>query len=177
MEKMILNLLKEQIKNRGISGGDFQKLSKEEKESLEKKGEKYFLKEEIRRKIKVVLTGGVFDVLHIGHILTLNEAKTKGDFLVVAIASDEHIRKKGREPIHTQEYRRIIIESIKSVDLAVAGFSDPKEMIEVVKPDIIVYGYDQKEFLKPDGIEVIKLEKKYDDSKFKSGKILERLGV
>lgn len=177
MKEMIKNLLKKELQHKGISEEEFSKLNKNEMEMLQKKENRYFLKQSERSKIKIVLTGGAFDVLHIGHILTLNEAKLRGDFLVVAIASDEHIRKKGREPIHAQEYRRIIIESIKSVDIAISGFSNPQEMIEMVKPNIIVYGYDQKEFLKPDGIEIVKLEKKYDDSKFKSGKILEKLGV
>lgn len=177
MQERIKNLIKKEIQEQGIGESEYHKLTKEEQVLLGKKGDKYFLRDEIRRKIKVVLTGGVFDVLHIGHILTLNEAKNKGDFLVVAIASDEHIRKKGREPIHVAEYRKIIIESIKSVDMAILGFKDPKEMVETVKPDIIVYGYDQSEFLKPDGVEIVKLTKKYDDSKFKSGKIIEKLGL
>jgi hypothetical protein len=50
-------------------------------------------------------------------------------------------------------------------------------MLEIVKPDVIVYGYDQKEFLNPKGVEVVKLSKKIDDSKFKTGKIIDELGL
>ena len=45
------------------------------------------------------------------------------------------------------------------------------------KPDIIVYGYDQKEFLNPKGVEIVKLSKKIDDSKFKTGRIIDELGL
>ena len=147
----------------------------ERKMLIEKKG-LFFLRPEEREKIKVVLTGGVFDVLHIGHILTLNEAKKHGDVLVVAIAKDEHIRKKKREPVHSQEYRRIMVESIRPVDVAISGFEDPKGMLEFVKPNVIVYGYDQKEFVRPEGVETVKLSKEIDDSKFKTRKILDELG-
>ena len=147
----------------------------ERKLLIERKG-LFFLRPEERKKLKVVLTGGVFDVLHIGHILTLNEAKKHGDVLVVAIAKDEHIRKKKREPLHSQEYRRIMVESLKPVDVSVSGFENPKRMLEYVKPDVIVYGYDQKEFVKPKGVEIVKLSKEIDESKFKTRKILNELG-
>jgi len=50
-------------------------------------------------------------------------------------------------------------------------------MIKYVKPDTIVYGYDQKEVMKPKGVRIVKLERRIDDSKFKTGKILEGLGI
>ncbi|MGV8085449.1 MAG: adenylyltransferase/cytidyltransferase family protein [Candidatus Bilamarchaeum sp.] len=177
MKEKIMKLLTLQLRHRGITPLIYSHLSEDEKKLLEKSGDLYYLKKDERSKIKVVLTGGVFDVIHIGHIFTLNDAKKHGDFLVVAIANDDHIRKKGREPIHNQEYRTIIIDSLKVVDVAIAGFPNPKEMIEFVRPNVIVYGYDQKEFLKPEGVKIIKLERKIDDTKFKSGKILEQLGV
>ena len=67
--------------------------AKEQRMLVEKKG-RFFLGEKERKRIKVVLTGGVFDVLHIGHIFTLNEARKHGDVLVVAIAREEYIRKE-----------------------------------------------------------------------------------
>jgi cytidyltransferase-like protein len=148
---------------------------KERKLLIERKG-LFFLRPEERKRIKVVLTGGVFDVLHIGHILTLNEARKHGDVLVVAIAKDEHIRKKKREPVHSQEYRRIMVESLKQVDVSVSGFEHPKKMLEYVKPDVIVYGYDQQEFVKPKDVEVVKLSKEIDESRFKTRRILDELG-
>ncbi|MBI5223977.1 adenylyltransferase/cytidyltransferase family protein [Candidatus Micrarchaeota archaeon] len=170
------------LKHNGIPESIYKELTDTERNMLtiDRKNAdepRYILSDAQRSKLKVVLTGGVFDVIHIGHVLMLREAKTKGDFLVVAIASDSHIHKKGREPIHTQEYRRILVESLKPVDIAISGFENPQSMIELVRPQIIVYGYDQKEFLKPAGVETIKLTKQYEDSKFKTGRILEKLGI
>ena len=119
----------------------------------------------------------VNDVLHIGHIVTLGDAKAHGDVLIVAIAKDEHIRRKGREPVHHIEYRKILVECLKPVDLAIEGFDDPKKMIGLVKPDVIVYGYDQKDSFRPKGVKIVKLERRIDDTKFKTGKILEGLGL
>jgi hypothetical protein len=61
--------------------------------------------------------------------------------------------------------------------LAIGGFDNPERMVELVGPDVIVYGYDQKETFKPKGVEIVKLAGKIDDSKFKTGKILEDLGL
>ncbi|MFZ5500682.1 MAG: adenylyltransferase/cytidyltransferase family protein, partial [Candidatus Micrarchaeota archaeon] len=125
----------------------------------------------------VVLTGGVFDVLHIGHIATLTEAKKHGDVLVVAIARDEHIRKKGREPLHDVGYRKVMVEALKPVDISLEGFDEPEKMLKLVGPDVIAYGYDQRDSFRPEGVEVVKLEKKIDEKRFKTSKILEELGL
>jgi cytidyltransferase-like protein len=166
-----------QLRYGGIPDDIFHFLPEAEKRMLVEKGGLFFLRGEERKRLKVVLTGGVYDILHIGHLLTLTEARKHGDVLVVAIAKDDHIRKKGREPVHGQEYRKMMVEALKPVDVALSGFDEPKRMLEAVGPDVIVYGYDQKEFLRPDGVEIVKLERKIDDSKFKSGKILEELGL
>lgn len=175
--KEIVKLFILQLTHNGIPEEIYHFLNENEREMLFESKGRFFLKEEERRKIKVALTGGVFDILHIGHIVTLNEAKKHGDVLVVVIATDNHIRKKGREPIHQQEYRKIMVESLKPVDVALCGFEKPEESIAKVEPDVIVYGYDQQEFIKPKGIEIVKLSKKIDDTKFKTGKILGDLGV
>lgn len=130
-----------------------------------------------RAKIKVVMTGGVFDILHMGHLLTLTEAKKHGDFLVVVVAKDEHISKKGRKPIHSQEYRARMVEALKPVDAAVLGEDDPKKLVELIKPDVIVYGYDQGEFLKPEGVKIVKLAEHIEPEKFKTNKIIKELGL
>jgi len=136
-----------------------------------------FLPPAERAKLKVVMTGGVFDILHIGHLLTLTEAKKHGDFLVVVVARDEHISKKGRQPIHSQEYRAKMVEALKPVDAVVLGEEDPKILVEKIKPDVIVYGYDQREFLKPEGVEVIRLKEHIEPEKFKTNKIIKELGL
>ncbi|MBI5046459.1 adenylyltransferase/cytidyltransferase family protein [Candidatus Micrarchaeota archaeon] len=177
----IKKLLLLQLKENGISLESYNSLNEIEKKLLVKKSdnssELFEVKPEERKKIKVVLTGGVFDIIHIGHLFTLTDAKKYGDILVVAIAKDEQVHKKGRQPIHSQEYRKIIVESFKPVDIALSGFDNPQQMVEFVRPDVIVYGYDQKPFLQPDGVEIVKLDRKIDDTKFKSGKILETLGL
>lgn len=165
-----------QVNYGGIPEDAYHFLPPEEQGMLAEKGGVFFLKPEHRKKLKVVLTGGVFDILHIGHVVTLLEAKKHGDVLVVAVAKDSHIRKKGREPVHPLEYRQMMVEALKPVDSALAGFGSPKKMLELVQPDVIVYGYDQKEFLKPEGVEIIRLSKRIDDTRFKTAKILEELG-
>ncbi len=166
-----------QLQYGGIPEDIFHFLPEREKGMLIEKEGRFVLREAERKTIRVVLTGGVFDVLHIGHIITLSEAKKHGDVLVVAIARNEHIRKKGREPVHDIEYRKIMVECLKPVDMAIEGFEKPDRMLELVKPDVIVYGYDQKEAYAPKGTEIVKLEKRIDDRKFKTSRILEDLGL
>ncbi len=177
MKDTIRKLFVLQLQYDGIPEDIFHFLPENEKALLVETKGRFFLSADARQKIKVVLTGGVFDIIHIGHVVTLTEAKSHGDVLVVAVARDSHIRKKNREPIHPLEYRRIMVEALKPVDLAISGFTDPRTMIKYVKPDVIVYGYDQKEAIKPAGAQVIKLEKSIDDKKFKTGRIIEELGL
>ncbi len=129
-----------------------------------------------RSKIKVVMTGGVFDLIHIGHIYTLSEAKKQGNFLVVVVARDDLITKKGRKPIHPQEYRAKMVEALKPVDAVILGDNDPMKLVELIKPDIIVYGYDQPIFMKPEGVKIVKLEKALNENDMKTTKILEKFG-
>ena len=94
---------------------------------------------------KIVLAGGVFDIIHPGHIHTLNAAKALGDVLVVAIATDKTAQKmKKRSPLHNQELRRELVSCLSMVDRTVIGHEDNIfETVKDVKPDIIVLGYDQ----------------------------------
>ncbi|HLD59412.1 MAG TPA: adenylyltransferase/cytidyltransferase family protein [Candidatus Bilamarchaeaceae archaeon] len=169
------DLLILQIKNNGISPDVFETLSASEKDSLELINGKYFLQSEYRKKLRVVITGGVFDILHAGHLFTLQEAKKYGDILVVAIARDEMILRKKRKPVHSQEYRAFMVESLKPVDIALLGKEDPKELFEQVKPNVIVYGYDQKPFLAPEGVKVVQLSESFGG--FKTNKIIKDLGL
>lgn len=130
-----------------------------------------------RSKIKIVMTGGVFDILHLGHAHMLEEAKKYGDFLVVVVAKDEHISKKGRKPIHSQEYRAKMVEALKPVDAVILGEDNPKKLAEKIRPDVIVYGYDQPEFLKPEGAKIVKLTEHLEPEKFKTNKIIKELGL
>jgi len=94
---------------------------------------------------KTVLAGGVFDIIHPGHIHTLNAAKALGDVLVVAIATDKTAQKmKKRQPLHNQELRRELVSCLSMVDKAIVGHEDDIfETVKAIKPDIIVLGYDQ----------------------------------
>ena len=94
---------------------------------------------------KIVLAGGVFDIIHPGHIHTLNAAKALGDVLVVAIATDKTAQKmKKRQPLHNQELRRELVSCLSMVDKAIVGHEDDIfETVKAIKPDIIVLGYDQ----------------------------------
>jgi len=94
---------------------------------------------------KIVLAGGVFDIIHPGHIHTLNAAKALGGVLVVAIATDKTAKKmKKRSPLHNQELRRELVTSLSMVDKAIVGHEDDIfQTVKEVKPNIIVLGYDQ----------------------------------
>ena len=94
---------------------------------------------------KIVLAGGVFDIIHPGHIHTLNAAKALGGILVVAIATDKTAEKmKKRSPLHNQELRRELVSYLSMVDKAIVGHEDDIfQTVKEVKPDIIVLGYDQ----------------------------------
>ena len=94
---------------------------------------------------KIVLAGGVFDIIHPGHIHTLNAAKALGGILVVAIATDKTAEKmKKRSPLHNQELRRELVTSLSMVDKAIVGHEDDIfQTVKEIKPDIIVLGYDQ----------------------------------
>ena len=91
-----------------------------------------------------VMATGVFDLLHIGHLHYLREAKRFGDELVVVIATDETVRKRKHNPIIPQDMRRELVEALKPVDRAVIGHADdPLKIVEEIDPDIIALGYDQ----------------------------------
>ena len=94
---------------------------------------------------KIVLAGGVFDIIHPGHIHTLNAAKALGGVLVVAIATDKTAEKmKKRTPLHNQELRRELVSCLSMVDKAIVGHEDDIfQTVKEVKPNIIVLGYDQ----------------------------------
>jgi cytidyltransferase-like protein len=94
---------------------------------------------------KIVLAGGVFDIIHPGHIHTLNAAKALGGVLVVAIATDKTAKKmKKRTPLHNQELRRELVSCLTMVDKAIVGHEDDIfQTVKEIKPNIIVLGYDQ----------------------------------
>jgi len=98
-----------------------------------------------RTSLRVVLAGGVFDIIHPGHIHTLNSAKALGDVLVVVVATDTTAQKmKKRKPLHEQNQRKDLVNSLSIVDLCVIGQEgDIFKTVEIIKPEIIALGYDQ----------------------------------
>ncbi len=92
---------------------------------------------------KIVLVGGCFDVLHLGHVHFLNEARKKGDLLVVFLESDDRIRlsKKSNLPIHSQIDRAKMLESLKAMDFVVLlphlKDEDYDNLVKDLQPDII----------------------------------------
>ncbi|MES3039439.1 MAG: D-glycero-beta-D-manno-heptose 1-phosphate adenylyltransferase [Bdellovibrionota bacterium] len=101
----------------------------------------------IRKGKKVVFTNGCFDLLHIGHIRYLQEAKNEGDILVVALNSDESVKKlKGPErPIQSEQDRAEILAALASVDYTtIFTEQTPIEVIRKIKPDVLVKGGDWK---------------------------------
>ena len=94
---------------------------------------------------KIVLAGGVFDIIHPGHINTLNAAKRLGDVLVVVIATDKtSIKMKKRRPLHSAQLRQELVSSLSMVDLCIIGDEeDIFKTVGLVKPQIIALGYDQ----------------------------------
>ena len=97
---------------------------------------------------RVVFTNGCFDILHLGHVKYLQEAKRLGDVLIVGLNSDESVRRlKGKErPINPQFDRAYLLASLEAVDYVVIFDEDtPYELIKRIKPDILVKGGDYKE--------------------------------
>lgn len=97
---------------------------------------------------KIVFTNGCFDIFHAGHVLLLARAKMLGDVLVVGINSDDSIRrlKSADRPIISQIERQIVIQFHKSVDyVLIFGEDTPRNLIKLIKPDILVKGGDWNE--------------------------------
>lgn len=102
----------------------------------------------LRRKgKKIVFTNGCFDLLHLGHLKILREAKTKGDILVVGLNSDSSIKKiKGStRPILDQKTRANLLVNLKPVDYVVLFKEQtPYDLIKTIRPDVLVKGGDWK---------------------------------
>ena len=94
---------------------------------------------------KIVLAGGVFDIIHPGHINTLNAAKKLGGTLVVVVATDKTaLKMKKRKPLHSAELRQELVSSLSMVDLCIIGDEDDIfKTVDLVKSQIIALGYDQ----------------------------------
>jgi FAD synthetase len=141
-------------------------------------------------KRSVVLASGVFDLLHLGHVKFLEEAKKAGGSnaeLIVIIARDSTVlKRKGKKPIMPENQRRALVESLKVVDQAILGFEDfdTGKVIEKIKPNVIAFGYDQdgmeksvKSYVKKHGfnIKIVRIGKFEEDRMESSSKIKQKI--
>ena len=94
---------------------------------------------------KIVFTNGCFDLLHVGHIRYLSQAKKLGDFLIIGLNSDRSVKKlkgKGR-PINSFEDRATLLSALNSVDLVIKFKEQtPENLIKDIVPDVLVKGGD-----------------------------------
>ena len=106
-----------------------------------------FIKKAKAQGKKIVFTNGCFDILHAGHVSSIEFAKSKGDILVIGLNSDSSIKglKGPGRPINKQADRALVLAALGAVD-AVCLFSQktPLELIKLVKPDVLVKGADYK---------------------------------
>lgn len=113
--------------------------------------------------MKRVITYGTYDLLHYGHINLLRRAKALGDYLIVALSSDEFNRdKKHKTTYFTYEQRKQLLESIRYVDLVIPedNWEQKKTDMHEYHIDTFVIGDDWKgkfDFLKEEGVEVVYL--------------------
>ena len=92
---------------------------------------------------KRVMAVGVFDILHLGHLHYLQEARKLGDELVVVVATDEMVRRRKHQPIIAEEMRLEMVRGLEPVDDAILGDpNDQLKSVERLRPDIIALGYD-----------------------------------
>lgn len=115
--------------------------------------------------MKRIITYGTFDLLHYGHINLLKRAKELGDYLVVALSSDEfNCKEKHKKTYFTYEQRRQLLESIRYVDLVIPekNWQQKRSDIHEYHIDTFVMGDDWKgkfDFLKEEGVDVVYLSR------------------
>ena len=97
---------------------------------------------------KIAFTNGCFDILHVGHVRYLREARKKGDLLILAINSDVSVRtiKGERRPLLPEDERAEVVASLEVVDyVTLFDETTPLRLIEYLRPDVLVKGGDWKE--------------------------------
>ena len=97
--------------------------------------------------MKRVLTYGTFDLLHYGHIRLLKRAKELGDYLVVAVSTDEFNSIKGKKSYHNYETRKEMLEAVRYVDLVIPenNWEQKFQDVKDYKIDVVVMGSDWKD--------------------------------
>ena len=128
--------------------------------------------------MKRVITYGTFDLLHWGHIRLLKRAKELGDYLIVALSTDEFNDTKGKKSYHEYEQRKMMLEAIRYVDLVIPekAWGQKEDDIKEYHVDVFVMGEDWKgkfDYLN-ELCEVIYLERTMDISTTKIKHDLEK---
>ncbi|MBF7022805.1 glycerol-3-phosphate cytidylyltransferase [Staphylococcus kloosii] len=113
--------------------------------------------------MKRVITYGTYDLLHYGHIELLRRAREMGDYLIVALSSDEFNRIKDKKSYYNFEQRKVMLEAIRYVDLVIAeeDWGQKEKDVERFEVDTFVMGHDWEgefDFLK-DKCEVVYLKR------------------
>ncbi len=91
-----------------------------------------------------VMASGVFDLIHLGHISYLEQARSYGDELVVVVACDSTVTRRKHKPVNPDHVRARIVGCLKPVDRAIVGRDgDMYGTVAEIQPDIIVLGFDQ----------------------------------
>lgn len=114
--------------------------------------------------MKRVITYGTYDLLHYGHINLLRRAKALGDYLIVALSTDEFNAIKGKTSFFNYEQRKALLEAIRYVDLVIPENTWEQKVSDVREYhiDVFVIGDDWKgkfDFLKDEGVEVVYLSR------------------
>lgn len=113
--------------------------------------------------MKKVITYGTFDLLHYGHINLLKRAKALGDYLIVALSTDEfNSNSKGKKCYFSYEKRKALLEAIRYVDLVIPeeNWEQKRSDVHEFKVDTFVMGDDwlgKFDFLKEEGVDVVYL--------------------
>jgi len=139
---------------------------------------------------KIVLASGTFDLLHLGHVRYLEEAKRAGGpkaELIVVVARDSTVeRRRGTRPIVPESQRRALVNSLKVVDEAILGYEEFNigKVIREIRPDVIALGYDRgdieqrvRDYVEEEGlrVRVVKIGKFEEDELNSSSKIKQRI--
>lgn len=135
--------------------------------------------------MKKVMIFGTFDIVHHGHLSLFKQAKRYGDYLIAVVAQEKRAEEiKKRDLVHTQKERKEYLENIRFIDKVVMGDRrDVYKVIRLIKPDVIVLGYDQNKFvngleekIKDFGLKTkVVRAKPYRSESLKSGKIRKTL--
>lgn len=131
------------------------------------------------RKKKVILCHGVFDLLHIGHVVHLREARQFGDWLVVSVVPDKHVWKPKRPLVFKESDRVVLLKALRDVDeVFLCDGPGPESLIERLKPSVYVRGPDYVGKEMPEGaiLKELGIEVRYTPSSYpRTTEIIERI--